>query len=160
MFCLQAGQTATQAVAPKSAAKPKSKAAAAAAALSDDARTAMAMVEAAAAELPKLERERWAVQRIAGTVLGSATPCSCLPHKNAIVPAMVGCMGAAMSVVLEHGNSLGRQYATHALDMTGLVVLNIVLLVLCSLNFAPSGMFGGGGMEERPPPNPGAKVCG
>jgi hypothetical protein len=45
-------------VAPKSAAKPKSKAAATLAALTDEARTAISQVEAAAAELPELDKDR------------------------------------------------------------------------------------------------------
>lgn len=55
---LQAGQVASQ-VAPKSAAKGKKSAAAvAAAALSDDAKAAIAFVDAAAAQLPELTQDR------------------------------------------------------------------------------------------------------
>lgn len=53
----QTGQAAEQLAPPKSASKPKSKAAAAAAALSADAKTAMAMVEAVAKDLPKLDKD-------------------------------------------------------------------------------------------------------
>lgn len=55
----QAGQTATQLAAPKSTGKGKKTAAeAAAAALSDDGRSAMALVEAVAADLPELDKDR------------------------------------------------------------------------------------------------------
>ena len=53
---LQAGQTASLAAAPKSAAKAKK--AAAGSQLSDEAKSAMALVEAAAAQLPELEKDR------------------------------------------------------------------------------------------------------
>lgn len=57
---LQAGQEASQAAAPKSAGKGKklSAAAAAVAALSDEARSAIALVEAVAEELPQLEKDK------------------------------------------------------------------------------------------------------
>jgi hypothetical protein len=61
--CLQAGQTASQIVAPKSA--PKGKKAAPGAMLSEEAQQAMALVEVAAAELPQLEESRWAVHATA-----------------------------------------------------------------------------------------------
>jgi hypothetical protein len=55
---VQAGQTATQvASAPKSAAKGKK---AAAAGLSEEGRAAVALVEAAAGQLPEVDKDRWA----------------------------------------------------------------------------------------------------
>lgn len=60
----QVGQEASQ-VAPKSAAKgKKSAAAAAAAALTDEAKSAMALVEAVAADLPQLDKDRWVVAAV------------------------------------------------------------------------------------------------
>lgn len=52
-------------MAPKLAAKgKKSAAAAAAAALTDEAKSAMALVEAVAADLPQLDKDRWVVAAV------------------------------------------------------------------------------------------------
>lgn len=67
--CLQAGQTASQIVAPKSAAKGKK--AAPGAMLSEEAQQAMALVEAAADELPELEESRWVALAAAHASSGS-----------------------------------------------------------------------------------------
>lgn len=64
--CPQAGQTASQIGAPKTAAKGKK--AAPGAMLSDEAQQAMALVEVAAAELPELEESRLVAQAAAAHV--------------------------------------------------------------------------------------------
>jgi len=77
LLLLQAGQSASVAAAPKSAAKGKK--AAAGADLSPEAKSAMALLEAAAAQLPVLDKDRCGCSAAGTTCSASPTdnPCSC-----------------------------------------------------------------------------------
>lgn len=148
---LQAGQSATLAAKPKSAAKPKK--AAAGSQLSEDAKSAMALVEAIAAELPELQRERWAV--VAG---GVSRACCAWGQQLPNCPRHYSCQPHNTRDPVIHCKCFrGLLQACGVTIVWCRDLRDAMLSAACSLTFAPSGLFGGV-VEERPPPNPDSKV--